>query len=96
MFNWFRKEEPKVNYGKIIAITASVVLAIAGIAFAVVKYLEKKKYDEYLEELCDCDCDCDCDCCDDDCDCDCCDCEEEDDVVEVETEEENNNDKTEQ
>lgn len=92
MFNWFRKEEPKVNYGKIIAITASVVLAIAGIAFAVVKYLEKKKYDEYLEELCDCDCDCDCDCCDDDCDCDCdcdcCDCEEEDDdVVEVETEE---------
>ena len=88
MFNWFRKEEPKVNYGKIIAITASVVLAIAGIAFAVVKYLEKKKYDEYLEELCDCDCDCDCDCCDDDCDCDCCDGEEEDDdVVEVETEE---------
>ena len=88
MFNWFRKEEPKVNYGKIIAITASVVLAIAGIAFAVVKYLEKKKYDEYLDELCDCDCDCDCDCCDDDCDCDCCDCEEEDDdVVEVETEE---------
>ena len=87
MFNWFRKEEPKVNYGKIIAITASVVLAVAGIAFAVVKYLEKKKYDEYLEELCDCDCDCDCDCCDDDCDCDCdcCDCEE--DVVEVETEE---------
>lgn len=96
MFNWFRKEEPKVNYGKIIAITASVVLAIAGIAFAVVKYLEKKKYDEYLEELCDCDCDCDCDCCDEDCDC--CDCEEEDeeaeeaeeaeeDVVEVETEE---------
>ena len=87
MFNWFRKEEPKVNDGKIIAITASVVLAVAGIAFAVVKYLEKKKYDEYLEELCDCDCDCDCDCCDDecDCDCDCCDCEE--DVVEVETEE---------
>lgn len=91
MFNWFRKEEPKVNYGKIVAITASVVLAVAGIAFAVVKYLEKKKYDEYLEELCDCDCDCDCDCCDEDCDCDCdcCDCEEEadDEAVEVDTEE---------
>lgn len=91
MFNWFRKEEPKVNYGKIVAITASVVLAVAGIAFAVVKYLEKKKYDEYLEELCDCDCDCDCDCCDDDCDCDCdcCDCDEDadDEAVEVDTEE---------
>lgn len=89
MFNWFRKEEPKVNYGKIVAITASVVLAVAGIAFAVVKYLEKKKYDEYLEELCDCDCDCDC--CDDDCDCDCdcCDCDEDadDEAVEVDTEE---------
>lgn len=91
MFNWFRKEEPKVNYGKIVAITASVVLAVAGIAFAVVKYLEKKKYDEYLEELCDFDCDCDCDCCDDDCDCDCdcCDCDEDadDEAVEVDTEE---------
>lgn len=89
MFNWFRKEEPKVNYGKIVAITASVVLAVAGIAFVVVKYLEKKKYDEYLEELCDCDCDCDCDCCDDDCDCDCCDCDEDadDEAVEVDTEE---------
>ena len=50
------------------------------------KYLEKKKYDEYLDELCDCDCDCDCDCCDDEeCDC-CCDCCDEE-VVEVETEE---------
>lgn len=90
MFNFFRKEEPKVNYGKIIAITASVVLALAGIAFAVVKYLEKKKYDEYLEELCDCDCDCDCDCCEEecDCDCDCCEEEAEEEVVEVETEEE--------
>ena len=91
MFNWFRKEEPKVNYGKIIAIVAGVVIALAGVAFAVVKYLEKKKYDEYLEELCDCDCDCDCDCCDEECDCDCCEEEaeevEEAEVVEVKTEE---------
>ncbi len=85
--NLFHKqEEPKVNYGKIVAICVGVVLALAGIAFAVVKYLEKKKYDEYLEELCDCDCDCDCDCCDEE-DCDCCDCCDED-VVEVETTEE--------
>lgn len=84
----FAKEEPKpqVNYGKIIGISVAVVLAIAAAAFAVYKYLEKKKYDEYLDELCDCDCDCDCDCCDDeDCDC-CCDCCDEE-AVEVETEE---------
>ena len=91
MFKCFRKEEPKVNYGKIVAIVVGVVIALAGVAFAVVKYLEKKKYDESLEEICDCDCDCDCDCCDEeDCDCDCC-CEEaeaeEAEVVEVETEE---------
>lgn len=86
-FRWFHKEEePKVNYGKIIGITVAIVLAIAGAAFAVVKYLEKKKYDEYLDELCDCDCDCDCDCCEDE-ECDCCDCCEDEEVVEVETEE---------
>ena len=88
MFKMFRKEEPKVNYGKIVAITLSIIAALAGVAFLVVKYLEKKKYDEYLDELCDCDCDCDClgdeDCCCDDCCCDdCC-----DETVEVETEEE--------
>ena len=64
-----------------------IFAAVAGVAFLVVKYLEKKKYDEYLDELCDCDCDCDClgddECCCDDC-CDCC-CDE---TVEVETEEE--------
>ncbi len=88
MFRWFHKEEePKVNYGKIIGITVAVVCAIAAAAFAVYKYLEKKKYDEYLDELCDCDCDCDCDCCDDE-DCDCCDCGCcGDDEVEVDTEE---------
>jgi predicted GTPase len=48
----FAKEEPKpqVNYGKIIGISVAVVLAVAAAAFAVFKYLEKKKYDEYLEQ----------------------------------------------
>ena len=72
MFKCFRKEEPKVNYGKIVAIVVGVVIALAGVAFAVVKYLEKKKYDEYLEELCDCDCDCGCQD-GDECTCGCCD-----------------------
>ncbi len=67
------KEKEKVNYGKIIAITASIVLGVVALAALAYKLWEKH---------CDCLCD---SCCDDlldacdEWDCDCC---EDDDCIE--------------
>ena len=80
------KEKEKVNYGKIIGITVSIVLGVVALAAIAYKLWEKYSmclcdscYDDLLDE-----CDCDCDCCEDD---DCCDCTCEDfaDEVVVET-----------
>lgn len=76
---FFRKPE-KPHYGKVIAITVGVTLAIAAAAYAVYKF--------FVERNCDCDYCCD-DCCD--CDDDLLDDEDEDsDDVEVEVEDANN------
>ena len=82
MFNFFKKPEPKVNYGKIVAIVLGIIAGLAAIAFVIIKFGKK---------LCPCCCD-ECCCCDDECCCDddeccCCDdeccCDEIDDTVEV-------------
>lgn len=80
------KEKEKVNYGKIIGITVSIVLGV--VALAAIAY---KLWEKYSMCLCDSCCDdlldeCDCDFCDeDDCiDCICEDCADEEIVVEAE------------
>ena len=67
----FRKPE-KPQYGKVIAITVGVTLAVAAAAYAAYRF--------FAERCCD-DCDCDCDCDDDDLFCD-----EDDDADDVEVE----------
>lgn len=73
----FRKPE-KPQYGKVIAITVGVTLAVAAAAYAVYRFFAERCC-KYCCDDCDCDCDCDCD--DDDLFCD-----EDDDADDVEVE----------
>ncbi|MBQ2767255.1 MAG: hypothetical protein IJF49_04155 [Clostridia bacterium] len=73
------KEKEKVNYGKIIAISVSIVLGV--VALAAIAY---KLWEKYCPCLCDACCDdlldeFDCDYCEDDdaIECTCCDCADE-------------------
>ncbi len=64
MFNWFRREPERPNYGKIVAITLSIIAASAAIALIAYKLFTK-----YFH-LVECDCE---DFLDDECeDCDIC------------------------
>ncbi len=73
-----KKEEKKqCDLVKTILAIVGVLVVIAGVAFAVYKFICKK------HGCCDCDCDCDGEC---DCDCDCdgsCDCDD-DNCIEIE------------
>mgnify|MGYP003292627149 CR=1 FL=1 len=63
MFNWFRREPERPNYGKIIAISVAAVAVASAIAFVIYKLIKK-----YTEELvCDCDDLLDDECCCDEC-----------------------------
>jgi len=65
------KEKEKVNYGKIIGITVSIVLGVVALAAIAYKLWEKYSmclcdscYDDLLDECCDCELELDeaCDC----------------------------------
>ena len=73
----FRKPETP-QYGKVIAITVGVTLAVAAAAYAAYRFFAERCC-KYCCDDCDCDCDCDCD--DDDLFCD-----EDDDADDVEVE----------
>ena len=68
-----KKDEKQCCKMKTIFAIVGAVVVIAGIAFAVYKFLTRYKE----EECCDCGCDCDCDC---DCECTC----DSDNCIEIE------------
>lgn len=68
-----KPEKPK--YGKVIAITAGITLAVAAAAYAAYRF--------FTNRACECCCD---DCCDDCCDCDDLFCDEDDDCDDLEVE----------
>ena len=74
MFNWFRREPERPNYGKIIAITLATVAAAAAIALVVYKLFTKYCHlaecdcEDFIDDGCE-----DCDICiEDETECCCC------------------------